>query len=85
MNKAKILLIDDDPAILAAVAEYLQIQGYLVQQVTALKTAYEALEKDIPDIVIIDYQLPDGDAIEFLRERSSSLPNRYSFQCWLPT
>ncbi len=66
MNKAKILLVDDDPAILAAVAEYLQIQGYLVQQVTALKTAYEALEKDMPDIVIIDYQLPDGDAIEFL-------------------
>ncbi len=77
MNRAKILFIDDDPAIQAAVAEYLQIQGYVVQQVTALKAAYEALEKDTPDIVIIDYQLPDGDAIEFLRAiRSMNAPTK---------
>ncbi|HWX55578.1 MAG TPA: sigma-54 dependent transcriptional regulator [Verrucomicrobiae bacterium] len=66
MNKAKILLIDDDRGLIAAVAEYLQLNGFLVEQAQSLKTAYAALEKEVPDIVIIDYQLPDGDAIEFL-------------------
>ncbi len=66
MNQAKILLVDDDPAILAALAEYLQLHGYLVEQAMNLKMAHAALEKDMPDIVLIDYQLPDGDAIEFL-------------------
>ncbi|HET6840406.1 MAG TPA: sigma-54 dependent transcriptional regulator [Candidatus Angelobacter sp.] len=66
MNKGRLLVIDDDPAILAAVSEYLQLQGFSVQQATTLKAAYVALEKDVPDIVIIDHQLPDGNAIEFL-------------------
>ena len=71
MNKGRLLVIDDDPAILAAVSEYLQLQGFSVQQATTLKAAYEALEKDVPDIVIIDHQLPDGNAIEFLTSLKS--------------
>lgn len=71
MNKGRLLVIDDDPAILAAVSEFLQLHGYSVQQATTLKAAYEALEKDVPDIVIIDHQLPDGNAIEFLTSLKS--------------
>lgn len=66
MNKAKILVVDDDLAILGALAEYLQLHGYLVEEATNLKTAFAALEKDMPDIVLTDYELPDGEAIQLL-------------------
>ncbi len=66
MNKAKILVVDDDPAILGALAEFLQLHGYYVEKAINVKTARAALERDMPDIVLTDYQLPDGDAIDVL-------------------
>lgn len=66
MNKAKVLLVDDDPVILTAVAEFLRLEGYKVLQAANLKTAYRFLEVEAPDISIVDYSLPDGDALQFL-------------------
>jgi len=66
LQKAKILLIDDDPAIRAALAEYLELNGYGTVQASDLKAAYHALENGAPDLAIIDYELPDGDALQFL-------------------
>jgi len=31
-----------------------------------LKSAYEIVEADAPDLAIIDFDLPDGDALQFL-------------------
>jgi len=66
VTKAKILIIDDDPAILAALSEYLQLEGYAVVSAPSIHSACLALENDPPDIAILDYQLPDGDALQFL-------------------
>ncbi|HZU30841.1 MAG TPA: sigma-54 dependent transcriptional regulator, partial [Candidatus Angelobacter sp.] len=66
MNKAKVLLMDDDPVILSAVSEFLQMEGYFVVQAANLKSAYQALELDTPDVAVIDFDLPDGSALDFL-------------------
>jgi len=66
LNKTKVLLVDDDPVILTAVAEFLHLEGYSVVQVANLQSAYVALEKDTPDLAVIDFDLPDGNALEFL-------------------
>jgi DNA-binding NtrC family response regulator len=66
VNKAKVLLMDDDPIILAAVSEFLRIEGYSVVQAGSLKSAYQALESESPDIAVIDFNLPDGTALDFL-------------------
>jgi DNA-binding NtrC family response regulator len=66
VTKAKILLMDDDPIILTAVSEFLRLEGYAVVQVGSLKSAYQALETESPDIAVIDFNLPDGTALDFL-------------------
>ena len=75
MNKAKVLLMDDDPAILAAVSEFLRLEGYEIVQAEDLKSAYQVLETDAPDIAVIDFDLPDGNALQFLTSlKSMNLP-----------
>jgi DNA-binding response OmpR family regulator len=65
-----VLLIEDDPAVQAALAHALTDRGY---QVRALGTAVEALRtvtEHEPDIVILDLGLPDldgGTALRMLR------------------
>ncbi|HXB22651.1 MAG TPA: sigma-54 dependent transcriptional regulator [Candidatus Solibacter sp.] len=66
MHSAKILVIDDDVVILRTLNEYLQEEGYNVVRAGSLKAAYGVIEKDPPDVVIIDFHLPDGDALQFL-------------------
>lgn len=58
--------MDDDPAILGAVSEFLQLEGYEIVQAGNLKAAFALLEKQTPDMAIIDFDLPDGNAIQFL-------------------
>ncbi len=66
MKSAKLLVVDDDPAILATVTDYLKIEGHSVTAAPNLKSALQAIENNLPDIVVTDYQLPDGDALQLL-------------------
>jgi DNA-binding NtrC family response regulator len=66
LKTAKLLVVDDDPAILAGVSEYMLLEGYTVFQAPDLTSACQALERHSPDIAITDFELPDGDALEFL-------------------
>ena len=58
--------MDDDSIILTAVSEFLRLEGYSVVQAGSLKAAYQALESESPDIAVIDFNLPDGTALDFL-------------------
>ena len=66
LYKAKILIIDDEPAMLGTLHEYLDQEGYRVVEAVDLKSALQAVEKESPDITVTDYDLPDGDALQFL-------------------
>lgn len=66
MKKAKLLVIDDDSAILASVSEYMELEGHTVFRAADLKAAYRILENNLLDIVVTDVDLPDGNALEFL-------------------
>jgi DNA-binding response OmpR family regulator len=66
LTKAKVLLIDDDPVILGAITEFLRHEGYSVVQAADLKSAYATLESAAPDIAVVDFDLPDGNALDFL-------------------
>lgn len=68
----RILLVDDEPAILAAVEPLLTSRGYQVRTAVSGRGALSAAEKDEPDLVILDLGLPDTDGVEVcraLRER----------------
>lgn len=64
---ALILLVDDEPSILATVAPLLRAQGYDVTTATNGQGALDALGRHVPQLVILDLGLPDIDGIEVCR------------------
>ncbi len=73
METIRILVVEDEPSIAEVVTLYLQRAGYQVQTAADGKTAMSALEKEIPDLVVLDLMLPEVDGLSltrWLRERS---------------
>lgn len=62
----KVLLIEDDPSIAAPLKEYLQRHGCTVTHAPLLAKAGPT-EQAACDIVLLDWALPDGDGVEWLR------------------
>ncbi len=68
MKKAKILTIDDEPDFVALLKNYFSIRGYEV--FTALRgvDGIAIVEKERPDVVLVDLKLPGLDGDQILRE-----------------
>jgi two-component system, OmpR family, response regulator len=60
MASAKILVVDDDPAIRNLIFRFLSQKGYQVQAAVDGKSAIELFNKFSPDLVILDVNLPDA-------------------------
>lgn len=56
MNK-RILIIDDDKAVLDILEEVLDYSGFMVNACSDTKDIFEDIEKYHPDLVLIDYLL----------------------------
>jgi two-component system OmpR family response regulator len=79
MSKKSIVIVEDEPLILANYTAALQRQGYATTGYPELHLAKSALSQTLPDLVIIDVGLgdePDGgfELCRFLRSQSNSLP-----------
>ena len=59
MALAKILIVDDDPAIRNLIQRFLSNQKYQVESAEDGKTALAIFEQFNPDLVILDVNLPD--------------------------
>jgi two-component system KDP operon response regulator KdpE len=71
-GSARILIVDDEPSILKAMAPLLRSRGYDVETAATGRAALEAFDRDPPDLVILDLMLPDLDGLDVcrrLRER----------------
>ncbi len=68
MSKANILVVDDQDSIRHFVSRALEDEGYTVQVTSSVRETREALDKDMPDVAILDLKLPDGTGLELLRE-----------------
>ena len=69
---AKILVVDDEPAIVDAVATALRYEGFEVEEATNGRDALSTALSFEPDLVVLDWMLPDIDGLEVgkrLRER----------------
>ncbi|MCJ8347019.1 response regulator transcription factor [bacterium] len=69
MNE-KILLVEDDPALGESVQIFLQQENFQVELITTL-AALNASNLDDYDILILDWMLPDGQGIEYLKRLPS--------------
>lgn len=67
----RIMLVDDEPLILAGIASMLDWEQYdsrIVGKATNGQQALEKLEELCPDIIITDIKMPAMDGIEFMRK-----------------
>jgi two-component system, OmpR family, response regulator len=63
----RVLLVEDDRMVGAAVAQALKDAAYAVDWVTDGKTAIEAAEVEAYDVALLDLGLPEADGLEILR------------------
>lgn len=74
MNTAsanRILVVDDEPSIVDAVATSLRYEGFDVEEATTGRAALNAAQDRTPDLIILDVMLPDLDGIEVTRRLRS--------------
>ena len=70
----RILVVDDEPSIVDAVATALRYEGFEVEESLTGRGALAAVAATEPDLVVLDWMLPDLDGIEVgrrLREQGS--------------
>jgi two-component system, OmpR family, response regulator len=68
----RILVVDDEPSIVDAVATALRYEGYEVDEAATGRKALEVVLRHEPELVVLDWMLPDIEGIEVgrrLRER----------------
>src|SRR5262245_49598816 len=71
----RVLIVDDDPDIQRLVSYNLSQAGFQVATATTGRTALESVQKQSPDLIILDVMLPDIDGLEVcrtLRQRDHS-------------
>lgn len=65
---AKILVIEDVPEMAELVAMYLTKDGMAVQTAGSAEEGLDIIEKDIPDLIILDLNLPGMSGFDFLKK-----------------
>jgi DNA-binding response OmpR family regulator len=63
----RIIVIDDDKNILELVSIHLARQGYLVLKANNAAEALDILEKEVPDLAVVDVMMPGMDGIELTK------------------
>src|SRR6267143_4339189 len=77
MARNRILIVDDEFAVRFGIREFLELHEYQVEEAETCRDARHAFSTSRPDIVIADYLLPDGTALDLLprlKEIDSEIP-----------
>ncbi len=65
---ARLLIVDDDPNIRQALVERFQARKLDVSHAASGKEALSRIQREHPDVVLLDLQLPEGDGFWVLRQ-----------------
>ncbi|MEQ1929893.1 MAG: response regulator [Parvularculaceae bacterium] len=65
--KPRVLIVDDEPAILRFLKPALEANGYETYSVGTAAEAIKRIAADAPDLVVLDLGLPDGDGKDVIR------------------
>ena len=71
-DTGRLLVVDDDPTVRAMLVEYLSGHRFEVQAVDSGSAMRAEIERNLPDLILLDVRLPGEDGItlaRFLRER----------------
>ena len=77
MAKSKILIVDDDPGILAMLKLMLRLEGYDAIACEDSRLVVDRMARETPDLVLLDALMPGLDGIQVLeavKARALSIP-----------
>jgi signal transduction histidine kinase len=75
--KAEIVVIDDDPHILELTSLILSRQGYHVSSTSSPLKGLEIIASHPPELVLLDYMMPEMNGLAVLREIRARYPGTY--------
>lgn len=77
VQSARIAIVDDEPAVVAITKSYLKQSGFnAITGITDSTKVVETLEREEPDIVLLDVHMPEINGFEILRQlRSANASN----------
>jgi len=64
---AHVLIVDDDPVVRRLTTRALQNDGYVLTEATNGREALEVMRRETPDLVILDFVMPELDGLDVLR------------------
>lgn len=64
----RVFLLEDDLRLAGVVAEFLELRDIEVVHAASLAEARQQYDPGLFDVVLCDYELPDGTGVEFLSE-----------------
>jgi DNA-binding response OmpR family regulator len=70
MERKRVLIVDDEPQIREVVEAYLQREGLQVETSGTIAEALSSIQRERPDMMILDITLPDGSGLDVLRRAS---------------
>jgi DNA-binding response OmpR family regulator len=72
---AAVLIVEDDQLIASSLARALQAQGYDASSAASIADATTSIGRQVPDLVLLDLGLPDGDGTELASRMTRLHPN----------
>lgn len=75
-KQSVVLLIEADPEAAGSSLALIEGMGAVCHNVGTLEDAQWVLKQNVPDAVVVDYDLPDGTGIELIGHLRQSLPHR---------
>lgn len=74
--RRRLVLVDDDPVFLQTVSGLLARQGFEVATAGTLAGGFALVSRLLPDLVVLDRMLPDGDGYELMAQLAAAEPTR---------
>jgi len=71
-----ILVAEDDQAQGHLLVKHLTARGYKVRIAFDASIAWEKVQEERPDVILLDLQMPGGTGLGFLKKRNSSASHR---------
>ncbi|MBR1742382.1 MAG: response regulator [Lachnospiraceae bacterium] len=75
-NRPNILIVDDVSANLVLLSEMIKELGYMPRPVISVKAAQNAIEKKLPDLILLDITMPDISGFEYCAMLKSNVKTR---------
>jgi DNA-binding NtrC family response regulator len=73
--RGRVLVVDDEPSVRFGIRDFLEAHGLEVLEAESCGESRELFRRARPDVVLLDYRLPDGTGLELLPELRAMDPS----------